>query len=59
MYNCSTPNLALKLERVKSQFITIRNFKNITWDNIEPLLNKNEDLNALFSFTEPDDIKDK
>ena len=49
----------LNLEIQKQQFITVRNYRNITWENIEPILANDNDLNTLFSNTDPDIVADK
>ena len=38
-------NLALDVPR--KQFITVRNSRNVNWDNLRPLIEDNDDLNSL------------
>ena len=46
----------IDLKHRKPQFITIRNYKNITWEKIEPLLDKENSLQDLFNEKDPDII---
>ena len=51
-----TIEVNLNLNTQKKQFITIRNNKNITWVNLEPLIDNNDKLNKVFSETDPDEV---
>ena len=47
-----TINVALK--KKNQQFITTRNFKNLTWENLEPKIQEEKSLNDLFATQDPD-----
>ena len=46
-----TINVALK--KKNQQFITTRNFKNLTWENLEPKIQEEKSLNDLFATQDP------
>ena len=41
------------------QFITIRNYRNFTWTNVEKDINKNNDLQSMFGEENPEIIAEK
>ena len=52
-------DLNLALSPPKKQFITIRDYSKITWTNLEPFIDANNNLNELFAELDPDIIANK